>query len=212
MSFKKIILSCGTVLLVLIVMPIANAKSDENSYQVGNINDSWGLQLSKEGYVFRLDPDRNNDGLWSEPTGKNRYRITTHKTLRQLIHRQTNFKIYRVWQYQNGLQYKVVSQSGRYRGWIDHAGVYNKYSLDPQLQLIIRQEKRVINSVNAKYPNTTHYHQVDFKKYQNDLIRATKIAQNLNGNQKTVALKSLKEVKEYLKDRRSDQVPTILWP
>ena len=125
-----------------------------------------------------------------------------------------NFKIYRVWSYKDGLQYKISSQSGRYRGWIDNAGVYNKYSLDKQLQPIISQELKVVNSINAKYVYTIHkhYEKKDLAAYHEALSRASKYTNHLSGNKRVVALRSIAQVRTYIKGRNSNSIPTLLWP
>lgn len=192
-------------------MPTIYAKSENSNKQSAYIDQNRGFQLAKEGYAFRLQSDKNNEGLWHKPTGTNNYDLVTHKTFQQLIKNKTNFKIYRVWHYKNGLQYKIVSQSGRYRGWIDNAGVYNKYSLDKKLQPIIQQEQKVVNGIAHNYPKTVDYKSRDLKQYQSDLNKASKESASLRGHQKLVALNSIKQVKMYVKTHDSNFIPTLLW-
>ncbi|MDH5106622.1 hypothetical protein OQI89_12240 [Lentilactobacillus diolivorans] len=212
-----IVLLSGLVLggLVTLDNPVVYAKQETGyGVQAGNINRARGSQLVKEGYVFRLDGDKHNSGLWSQPTGNNRSRLTGHKELRRIIKDRINFKIYRVWQYKNGLQYKIVSQSGKYQGWIDNAGIYNKYSLDKQLQPIISQEQKVVNSINAKYVGAAHQHyeKKDLLAYQDELTKTSEYAGRLSGDKRLVALKSIGQVRNYIKNRNSNSIPTLLWP
>ncbi|GEP23569.1 hypothetical protein [Lentilactobacillus diolivorans] len=215
LSQTGIVLLSGLVLGGLGMVTLDNSDvyaKQENGYSVHTGYDKpWGSQLAKEGYVFRLENDQNNNGLWSQPIGKNGHNLISRKAFQQVIKNKVDFKIYRVWQYKNGLQYKIVSRSGKYRGWIDNAGVYNKYSLDKQLQPIIEQEQKVVNSINSKYPYTTHYNKADLMDYRNDLAKANKEASGLSGNKRAIALSSVKEVNRYLRSHNADLVPTLLW-
>lgn len=213
MKLKNIVLAGIAVLsLVTLAAPTVYARRDSHNVQTDHNDMIRSSQLAKEGYVFRLDGmDKADGGLWSQPAGQNKRDLTSIKTIHKIIKNHVNFKIYRVWHYKNGMQYKVTSRSGQYRGWIDDHFIYNKYSLDKQLQPIIYQERKVVGSINTKYPFTTNYQAADLKAYRNDLTKAGEEANQLTGNKKPIALKSVRQVKGYIKHHNDNLIPTLLW-
>lgn len=195
--------------------PVANQAVGTNYYPSTHphIDVGFGEQLAKQGYVFRITGMNQADaGLWNKPAGTGRYKVTNKKMIDKIERDKIDFKIDRVWRYKNGMQYKVISKSKKYSGWIDDQSVYNKYSLHKGLQPIIHQELKIIHSINAKYPYTLRYKASDRNTYQRALQKAKLDTKQLHGKLKVVAVDSIGQVNSYLDKHSYRLIPTILWP
>ncbi|MFT8435334.1 MAG: hypothetical protein ABF657_12720 [Lentilactobacillus diolivorans] len=72
----------------------------------------------------------------------------------------------------------------------------------------------MVNSINAKYVGAAHQHyeKKDLLAYQDELTKASEYAGRLSGDKRLVALKSIGQVRNYIKNRNSNSIPTLLWP
>ena len=68
--------------------------------------------------------------------------------------------------------------------------VYNKYSLNKELQPIIHRELKIIQRINSKYPYTLRYKPSDRNAYQQELQRAELDTKQLHGKLRIVAVDS----------------------
>lgn len=196
-------------------MPVNTAVTN-NSHQINtnkqvinkktHENVKFSQQLAKEGYTFRLTPGNSDQGLQKKVAGLNNPHMK-RSTLKKLIRNKTNFKVYRVWEYKNGLMYKAVSKSGKYRGWVDDTTLYNKHYTDKSLQPVIKMEKKAINVLGSKPPTT----KVNRERSRRYLNKALMDAQQLHGKERKIAINSVKQTKSYVKTLNVARTPTLLW-
>ena len=103
--------------------------------------------------------------------------------------------------------YKAVSESGKYRGWVDDTTLYNKHYTDKSLQPVIKMEKKAINVLGGA-PTTTKANRERSRRY---LSKALLNAQQLHGNERKIAINSVKQTKSYVKTFNVARTPTLLW-
>lgn len=69
--------------------------------------------------------------------------------------------------------------------------VYNKYSLNKELQPIIHQELKIIQRINSKYPYTLRSKPSDRNTYQQELQRAELDTKQLHAKLRIVEADSI---------------------
>ena len=88
----RVVFYASVVTLALTVFSVSKVNAAQvinNSIRTNHIYPKRGLQLAKEGYVFRIDGDKHNSGIWSLPTGSNKRNLTSKKELRRIIKDKT---------------------------------------------------------------------------------------------------------------------------
>ena len=157
-------------------------------------------RFSKEGYVFKLARNATvyhevNDVIndTSKPFDKSWVKKMADKNIKFKI---TEFGTGRV-----ELVAHIVDQSGKNQGWVTffNGDLYNIYAKRKALQPLIKAELKVMNS--------------QFEGKKPSLIQTKNEARKLNGQNKKIANKSIKEIKDwfaYKGDLSFTQYPSLL--
>ncbi|BDR61083.1 hypothetical protein [Lactobacillus xylocopicola] len=154
---------------------------------------AWTRKLAKAGYVFML-PNADKGALIK--ANGNSY---SKKTLNKIVNNFTLFKVKRIKSVHNGVFADLVSKNGKYKGSTTYVnGFYNKNLLNEKLELLINVELTVMNAKDLGKPT------------DGLLTQAEAIAAGLTGQNKKIALTSIRQLKDYIKWGTMAETPVLL--
>lgn len=189
-----LILGCGTLASLGKVNAKANAAASEPILEDDDnaIDKLWSKKLAKAGYVFKL----NETYLYRDDSED---RISYSLEDAQKIKNQNMlFKIDEVKSVNNGSAIHLISKNGEYHFWTNFlTGVNNVNAQKAALQPLINAELKAIRAEDSQTAS------IQFDK-------ANQLASKLQGKNKELAFESLQQLKQWLKDKRFANLPTLL--
>lgn len=165
--------------------------------------------LAKQGYTFKLFA--GSGSLYKFNSKGNFVVAVKSNVVNQLIKKNTTFKITKVFTYKgkytSSVMYYVVSKNGKYQGWVAAPSVYSSLTKNKKLAALVKVETRITNRVANTFTLTAK------QKKQNaaDLKLAAKLAKQVKGSSRTIAVQSVTQLAKFAQTGSSSDLPSIMW-
>ena len=178
----------------LITSPAISVSATTSSHKPNwHTDKSWSKKLANAGYVFKL-PYAQKGALY-----KNNGTSYSKKTLQKIINQNILFKVKNVKVIHNGVSVNLVSKDGKYKGYTTYVNaIYNKNLLNEDLQPLIKAELSVMHAKDNGKPT------------EKLLSRAKTLAAGLTGQNRKIALTSIKQLKQFIKRGTMAETPVLL--
>ncbi|MCF6515457.1 hypothetical protein GSH19_04735 [Lactobacillus sp. S2-2] len=195
LNTRKILLIISSLLSTLLVglnIIYANVKNDES---VSKQETTLDHTLKSSGYDFYLS-DSKDDYPYTlaknMPDG-NKLKFYNSKIVNKAINNKTKFEVMKIDDYKNGISYEVRDHAGNIQGWTNFNSIRDENINKKQLKNFINAEIKFVDG-NKNIKVSYLY----------------KLANQLKGNNKQLALESIKEAIPYKQSHSLLEIPTLL--
>lgn len=178
-------------------------------------------QLSGDGYAYKLT--KGGDAYLYRGTSKqvakfNLSKASQAQKLAAKMAGKMTFKIEKVVTVTSkgaanvGTYFYIVSQNKKYSGWANYPALMHRDTNAKWLAKVLRVEKRIAARMQAAPISHNHYRFTNAQLAANkkDFAAAEKLAKQLKGTKRQVALRSLSQLKQASNNASVD-FPGILW-
>lgn len=194
-DIRKILLIISSLLATLLIginFMYTEAKTNvSGSKQVINLENA----LKSSGYDFYLSDSKDYYPYTlakNMPDG-NKLKFYNSKIVNKAINNKIRFEVIKIDDYKNGISYEVKDHSGNIQGWTNFNSIRDENINKKQLKNFINAEIKFVDGNKAIKVSYLY-----------------KLANQLSGNNKQLALESIKEAIPYEQSHSLLEIPTLL--